>query len=62
MNLQELRMLNNEIITDCQFDEISEMENVTIQSNGTSGYHVGHNWYTAIIELENDIEEVEIYL
>lgn len=62
MNLEELRMLNNEIITEEQYDLIQEIENVTIQSNGISGYHTGHNWYTAVIELENDTEEVEIYL
>lgn len=62
MNIQELRMLNNEIVTEEQFEEIEEMENVTVQSNGSSGYYIGHNWYTAIIEDGNDIEEVEIYL
>ncbi len=62
MNIQELRMLNNEIITDEQMEQIEEMENVTVQSNGSSGYNIGHNWYTAIIEDGNDIEEVEIYL
>lgn len=62
MNLEELRILDGEVITEEQYDLIQEMENVTIQGNGISGYHMGYNWYTAIIELENGIEEVEIYL
>lgn len=59
MKIEDLRKLNNEIITEEQFDKIAEIENVTVQSNGISGYHIGHNWYTALIE---GVEEVEIYL
>ena len=62
MELEELRALNNEIITDEQFDQIEEMEYVTIENNGSSGLHIGRNWYTVYYEDDYIKEEFNVFL
>ena len=62
MSLEELRMLDEEIITEEQYDLISEMEGTTIENNGGSGLHINRTWYTVYIDLGEEIEEVQVYL
>lgn len=60
MKREEILNLNGELVTEAQYDEIAEHEDViSIENNGNSGRFVDKTWYS--VYLTED-EEISIYL
>lgn len=60
MKREEILKLNGELVTESQYDEIAEHEDViSIENNGNSGRFVNKIWYS--VYLTED-EEISIYL
>lgn len=62
MNLDEMLRLDGEIITEEQFDEITESEEcINFENNGLSGQYNNCVWYSIRLKQEiSDFEETEI--
>lgn len=54
-----IELVEKEIITLEELQEVEEMENITVEDNGMSGRNIGCHWYTAITE---DKEEFDLYV
>ena len=59
MTRAEIELLNNEVITDEQYEEIELNEEVdNIENLGTSSSHAGYNWYS--VEF-TDRETIDVF-